>query len=70
MEMDISEYLVREQSGSGYTKQNVIHFALHGLCITPSLYGSAPPVSTRITAGLPVGSQLPSSCLSISRVSA
>ena len=36
----------------------------------PSLYGSAPPVSTRITFGSPDGSSLPSFRLTITRVSA
>ena len=38
-------------------------------CVYPSIYGSGPPVSTRISRTF-AGSQLPSSRLSITRVSA
>ena len=36
--------------GVGYTKQNVLFFRSAWPCVYPSFYGSAPPVSTRITA--------------------
>lgn len=45
--------------GEGYTKQNVFVFRSTWPCVYPSFYGSAPPVSTRITVSRVLTSFVP-----------
>ena len=45
--------------GAGYTKQNVLVFRSAWPCVYPSFYGSAPPVSTRITVSRVLTSFVP-----------
>ena len=40
------------------TKQNTIHVGLNDICVNSSLYGSAPPVPTRIPLRFPLPSVL------------